>query len=202
MPALEFEQVELAETKMSAVQDALEAYRIDNGRYPGTREWFDTPGPLSEYISHSDLFDPWKRRFHYKAVKEGGEIINYKLESLGLDPDFHYDNIPCPMDIEKHRFTNENPIRIVLPWDGHKVVVNESLKETDILLEFKAEHQNENVVVDWYLDGEKVGSTVKDHTLTFEIDRNEHSLLLVDENEENVNVKFIVEKEWVSMWSP
>jgi type II secretion system (T2SS) protein G len=107
MPAMEMEQVEVAEAKMSAVQDALEAYRIDYGRYPETERWLDTPGPLAEYLSNSDLFDPWKRKFHYEAVMEGGEIVNYRLESLGLDPDYPSDNIPCPIDTDEHLFSGE-----------------------------------------------------------------------------------------------
>ncbi len=108
MPAWEVEQIELAEAKMSAVQDALEAFKMDYGRYPETESWLHTPGPLSEYLPNSDLFDPWKRKFHYVAVMEGGEIVNYKLESLGLDPEYLYDNIPCPIDTDEHRFTGEN----------------------------------------------------------------------------------------------
>ena len=108
MPAWEVEQIELTEAKMFAVQGALEAYRKDYGRYPETERWLDTPGPLAEYLPNSDLFDSWKRKFHYEAVIEGGEIVNYKLESLGLDPEYPYDNIPCPIDTNKHLFTGEN----------------------------------------------------------------------------------------------
>lgn len=108
MPAWEVEQIELAEAKMSSVQNALEAYKMDSGRYPETSEWLDTPGPLSEYLSQSDLFDPWKRKFHYEAVMEDGKIVNYKLESLGLDPEYPYDNIPCPLDPDEHLFSGED----------------------------------------------------------------------------------------------
>ncbi|MCK5198184.1 MAG: type II secretion system protein GspG [Spirochaetales bacterium] len=102
------EQEELAIDRMATVQEALEAYKKEYGRYPETKEWLDNQGLLAEYLPHSDLFDPWKRKFHYEAVMKDGEIVNYKLESLGLDPEYPYDNIPCPIDTYEHLFTGED----------------------------------------------------------------------------------------------
>ena len=57
------------------------------------------------YVGTNYLYDPWKRKFHYEGVAaESGEIVNYFLESLGLDPDDPEDNIPCPIEPEIHRF--------------------------------------------------------------------------------------------------
>ncbi len=105
LPSQGIEQEELARNRMAAVQEALEAYRKEHGTYPETRTWYEIPGPLAEYFPLSEIYDPWKRRFHYNAVKEKGEIVNYKLESLRLDIETFNDNIPCPIATDEQRFT-------------------------------------------------------------------------------------------------
>lgn len=104
MPEPSVELVELAEQRMAAIQDALEAFRNDHGRYPSTDEWLDTASPFGQYIAVRDLYDPWDRKFRYEAVNKGDLIINYRLESYGLDPEDTEDNIPCPIAPEDHRF--------------------------------------------------------------------------------------------------
>ena len=110
MPSASTEQIELVRQRMAAVQDALEAFRLDNGRYPSNEEWTATSGPLTDYLSVSDLYDPWERKLHYQAIKEGETIVNYRLESLGLDAESTEDNIPCPIAPEDHRFNEESGI--------------------------------------------------------------------------------------------
>jgi len=96
--------IQVAEERMGVVQDALEQLKRDQGTYPSTEEWLSALNPLDEYIPHSYLYDPWKRKFHYEAVIEKDMIVSYKLESLGEDLNYGYDNIQCPIDTEKHSF--------------------------------------------------------------------------------------------------
>ena len=96
--------IQVAEERMGVVQDALEQLKRDQGAYPSTEEWLSALNPLDEYIPHSYLYDPWKRKFHYEAVIEKDMIVSYKLESLGEDLNYGYDNIQCPIDTEKHSF--------------------------------------------------------------------------------------------------
>ena len=104
LPEQSIDQEELARERMVVLQGALEAYKNDHGTYPSTSTWFETPGLFTEYAPLSDFYDPWKRRFHYNAVRERGMIVNYKLESLGIDDKYYDDNIPCPIDTYEHRF--------------------------------------------------------------------------------------------------
>lgn len=98
-------EMEEATDKMAVLQSALEQYKFDNGEYLSTEQWLAVTNPLESYVETTYLFDPWKRKFHYGAVKSNaGEIGNYYLESLGLDPEDPEDNIPCPIESEMHRF--------------------------------------------------------------------------------------------------
>ncbi len=198
LPSPGIEQEELAKERMTAVQEALEAFRKEHGRYPETKEWSEIPNPLDAYIPPSVFYDPWKRRFHYKAVKEGGKIVNYTLESLGLDFESHHDNIPCPIATDEHRFTGVSPIKILYPVEGHTITINGKPGGSDGILQFRAEHENEKVLVDWYLNGVKVGSTVKTHNLTMELGWGKHILLLVDENEDSASIHFSVAEQEAS----
>ena len=106
-PSPGIEQAELAKERMAAVQEALEQYRKDHGTYPSTEEWLIQNNPLDAYIVLSYIQDPWKRKFHYQGVKDqAGEVMNYRLESLGLDVKNSTDNIPCLIGADNHRFTD------------------------------------------------------------------------------------------------
>lgn len=100
---IRYDYIQVAEERMGTVQDALEQYKLDHGTYPSTEWWLKDDNPLSEYIPLSYLYDPWKQKFHYEAVIEKDKIVSYKLESLG-ERNYSSDNIPCPIDTEKHRF--------------------------------------------------------------------------------------------------
>lgn len=197
-PSQGIQQVELAKERMTAVQEALEAFRKEHGRYPETKEWLEMPNPLTAYIPLSVFYDPWKRRFHYKAVKEGGKIVNYTLESLGLDVESLHDNIPCPIAADEHRFTGVSPIKILYPLAGYTITINGKPGGSDGVVQFQAEHANEKVLVDWYLNGVKVGSTVKTHNLKLELGLGKHILILVDENEDNASIHFSVAEQEVA----
>jgi hypothetical protein len=98
-------EMERATDNMAIIQSALEQYKTDRGEYPSTEQWLAETNPLESYVGTSGLFDPWKRKFHYEGVKDdSGKTVNYYLESLGLDPEFSEDNIPCPIEPELHRF--------------------------------------------------------------------------------------------------
>jgi hypothetical protein len=102
MVQYEFEE---ATDKMAVLQSALQQYKLEHGRYPSTEQWLAETNPLASYVGTNNLFDPWKRKFHYQAVRnQAGEVVNYFLESLGLDPEDSGDNIPCPIESEMHRF--------------------------------------------------------------------------------------------------
>lgn len=190
LPEQGIDQEELARERMIVIQGALEAYRNDQGSYPSTSAWFEIPDLLSEYTPLSEIYDPWKRKFHYKALKEGGEIVNYKLESLGIDDEYFDDNIPCPIDTDGHRFTGISPINILYPLEENKIIMDDL---PDGTLQFRAEHENERVLVDWYLNDVRVGITLKIHNLIIRPDRGEYTLLLVDENEESAGIIFSID---------
>lgn len=62
--------------------------------------------PLESYIVTAYLYDPWGRKLHYEGVKGNtGEVINYRLESLGWFASDPGDNIPCPVDPQDHGFS-------------------------------------------------------------------------------------------------
>ena len=90
---------------MELIQSALEAYKIENGKYPATDHWLRSEHPLQKYVEPSRLIDPWGRKFHYEGVTDGsGEVVNYRLESLGPRTEDPRDNIPCPKGGDLHRF--------------------------------------------------------------------------------------------------
>ncbi len=100
--------VKQASEKMAIVQSALEAFKKDNGQYPSSNQWSSTVNPLDGYVSTPHLFDPWGRKLHYEGiVDESGQVGNYNLESLGWFEADLSDNIPCPVDPERHSFSSE-----------------------------------------------------------------------------------------------
>lgn len=90
-----FGQLGKSETGVAAAQvrsfaDALDAYRVDMGRYPTTQEGLaalvDRPtdtrwrGP---YLRKAVPTDPWGRPYVYRSPGQGG--VDYDLLSLGKD---------------------------------------------------------------------------------------------------------------------
>lgn len=195
LPAQTIEQEEITRNRMALVQEALEAYKNDHGFYPSTREWFENSAILSEYVPQSELYDPWKRKFHYNAVKEKGEIVSYKLESYGLNLELYDDNIPCPVITHKHQFTGINPIIILFPSNGSLIDLIVDPDGLNITRrEARAEHTDAEAVIHWYLNGVNIGSTVKVHYLTIEPAQGRNTLLLIDENEVSADTIFYARK--------
>ena len=103
-----FREVDLAQARMASIQAALEQYRLDHGSYPSTEAWVSAGNPLEGYVALANLWDPWMRKFHYQTVEnEAGEVVSYRLESLGPDPDDPADNIPCPSEPQRHGVTGD-----------------------------------------------------------------------------------------------
>ncbi|MFO8010143.1 MAG: hypothetical protein R6U89_04945 [Dehalococcoidia bacterium] len=99
------EAVEITVSRMAVVQQALEQYKIDhNGNYVSTADWYSGENPLLEYIEHKDTYDFWYTALRYKGVEEGGKVIDYRLESYGPDRQDSGDDIPCPINTERHRW--------------------------------------------------------------------------------------------------
>ncbi|MBN1685246.1 MAG: hypothetical protein JW852_01260 [Spirochaetales bacterium] len=184
-PTFSIEQYDESRVRMASIQKALENYKTTRGRYLTTQEWEESINPLSEYLANSELYDPWNRKFHYADYKEGGEIVDYRLESTGLDIYSYLDNIPCPHDTEKHLFLEDPPIMIQYP------VQDQSIK-FKAQTELRAEHQNPRVLVNWYLDDKKIGQTSGAHTLDVKLQPGEHTLSLIDENDYTTSVSFTV----------
>ena len=90
-----FSQVGKSETKMARAQiksfeDALDQYRMDVGRYPGSEQGLEAlnTAPAGEarwqgpYLRKAVPRDPWGNAYVYAAPGEHGE---YDLQSLGKD---------------------------------------------------------------------------------------------------------------------
>lgn len=83
-------EVKVAKAQMDALEKALDQYRLDVGRYPGTEQGLaalnDKPAGEAKwagpYLKKAVPPDPWGRAYVYKAPGEHGE---YDLLSYGKD---------------------------------------------------------------------------------------------------------------------
>jgi hypothetical protein len=159
---------DMVQREITIIRDALEAYRRDHGSYPSTETWITTGNPLQGYVGNSDLHDPWGRKLHYQAIVKDGKIVNYCMESLGADFMGPQDDITSADPL--HRFPVEKPLFLREPFwtpDSHLVL--------------RAEHEDGNQAVEWYLDGKMAGRTVGTHRLILEtLAGGEHVLLVAD----------------------
>ncbi len=109
-------KVSLAGTQMLQLEQALELYRMDNGRYPTSDQGLEalvrepstgpTPKryPPGAYVSANLLLDPWQETFHYRLPgdhnqhafdlfsfgpdgQEGGESLNADIVNWDVGPD-------------------------------------------------------------------------------------------------------------------
>lgn len=84
-------EVKAARAQMEAFGKALDTYRLDVGRYPGTQQGLQAlvDKPANEprwqgpYLQKSVPSDPWGTPYVYKAP--GGDKHDYDLNSLGKD---------------------------------------------------------------------------------------------------------------------
>lgn len=89
-------QVTLAATQLRQLEQALEMYRLDNGRYPTqdqglealVREPSSEPLPRSYppggYIRADAIIDPWGLSYHYNKP---GEHNSYSFDLFSYGPD-------------------------------------------------------------------------------------------------------------------
>ncbi len=83
-------EVKAAKAQIDALQKALDQYRLDVGRYPGTEQGLaalvtrpaDEPKWQGPYLSKALPKDPWGHDYQYRAPGEHGE---YDLLSFGKD---------------------------------------------------------------------------------------------------------------------
>jgi len=193
------EEIYLAEERMRAIQDALEQYKLDNGTYPSTEEWLSVSNPLEDYIPLSNLYDPWKRKFYYRTIKRDGHIVTYTLESLGESERSYHDNIPCPIDTDIHSYFKDNPLQIQFPLENDIIKISKKEDGSDNTVVLQAIHEIDNVAIVWYIDGEKIGSTLDNHSLSYTIPDTlalgQHHLFVIDKFENNVATHFYIERE-------
>ena len=193
------EEIYLAEERMRAIQDALEQYKLDYGTYPSTEEWLSVSNPLEDYIPLSNIYDPWKRKFYYRTIKKDGQIVNYTLESLGENGRSYHDNVPCPIDTDIHSDFKNNPLQIQFPLENDIIQISKKEDGPDSTVVLQAVHEIGNVDIAWYIDGEKIGSTLENHSLEYTIPETlsigPHHLFLIDKFENNVAIHFYIERE-------
>ena len=84
-------EVTTARAQMDAFRKALEAFRIDNGRYPTTSEGLaalvtapaGAPRWHGPYLQDAIPLDPWGSAYQYQAPGQTGR--DYQILSLGRD---------------------------------------------------------------------------------------------------------------------
>ncbi|MET0384109.1 MAG: type II secretion system major pseudopilin GspG [Burkholderiaceae bacterium] len=84
-------EVTAARAQMDALRKAIEAFRIDNGRYPTTAEGLEAlvsapPGAArwgGPYLQGAVPADPWGTAYRYQAPGTGGR--DYEIRSDGRD---------------------------------------------------------------------------------------------------------------------
>jgi len=83
-------EVKVARAQIEALGKALDQYRIDTGRYPGTEAGLaallqrpaDEPRWAGPYLAKAVPADPWGQPYQYRSPGEHGD---YDLLSLGRD---------------------------------------------------------------------------------------------------------------------
>ena len=83
-------EVKAARAQIDALTKALDQYRLDVGRYPGTEQGLtvlvtkpaDEPKWAGPYLAKALPKDPWGQDYQYRSPGEHGE---YDLLSLGKD---------------------------------------------------------------------------------------------------------------------
>lgn len=82
-------QVQAAKLQIGMIEEALDAFRLDIGRYPTTQEGLaalvtnpGTEGWDGPYLKKTTPLDPWKRAYQYQSPGTHGD---YDLFSYGAD---------------------------------------------------------------------------------------------------------------------
>ena len=109
---------EYNEDHLGLVQEALEAYRAENGQYPSTGDWYLSDNPLDGFIERPSLIDYYGEPLLYMGFVEDGSVVNYRLTTVS-------DDLSCPIDPDKHRFPDHGPISIIFPRDREGIIVRQ-----------------------------------------------------------------------------
>ena len=180
--------IEEAQQRLVVVQEALEGYKKEHGTYPSTQDWY-LSNVLNPFVQRSYTYDPWRRKFHYKAVKdEKGQIINYHLESLGERDLDSSDDVFAPIEPRLHGFSGEIPLRILFP--EHDATIR--TESDDSSFNLLAACESDDSVLTWYLDGKEIGKTQENHSLQASLMPGEHHLFIIDQEDNNANSLFNV----------
>lgn len=84
-------KVKTAAIQIKDLEQSLEMYKLDTGRYPSTDEGLvalvKKPGNASgwngPYLKSDVPLDPWKREYHYKFPGDHGELDIYSYGQNG-----------------------------------------------------------------------------------------------------------------------
>lgn len=179
-PAVIEESVQVVVDRLRALQEGLDNYREAHGEYPSTLQWLTSDHPLEGWVPRAYLFDPWYRPFRYEGVISGGQVVGYRLQSLGPDPDDPDDNVPPPIDPDRHSFLRPNPVVITVPGAGTAIdvpgfPVGEAIDAT-------ATHSDEGAELVWLLDRVVVARTTAPHRMTVVADAGMHELVVQDDD--------------------
>lgn len=177
-PEMEMAVEEIAADDLCLLQTALEAYRLEYGRYPTTREWYLDENPLKDLIEPHRLFDFEGDRFRYRGEVAGEVVVGYRLGTVNAE------HVDCPDNPEIHRFVGSNRIRITAPlrelplWASVRLPLEEG--ETAAPITFRTEHDDPLAVVTWYWDRKLIGSTRVAHEIRPVVVVGSHELFVVD----------------------
>lgn len=165
--------------RLMAIQEALESYKATHGEYPSTLRWIIHNDPLDGLVPHAYLFDAWYQPFHYEGLLEDGQVVGYRLESLGADLESTEDNLLCPVDPDLHSFATPNPIKITSPQMGERITAPAEIDLTTITVE--ASHMVANAEVVWILDRVYLETTRFPHKLRVAVGPGPHELVAQDD---------------------
>lgn len=168
----------IAVERMAAIQEVLEEYRKIHGEYPSTLQWMTDNNPLDGWLPRAGIFDPWYQRFRYEGIVSGGRIVNYRLESAGIDLVSPDDNVGCPIDPQLHSFVVPNPVVITSPRNGDTIAQNGVTQNRAILVTAKYTALDGEIV--WLLDRIVIGTTTGSHRFSFSTGIGVHELVAQD----------------------
>ena len=89
---------------------------------------------------------------------------------------------------------NTKAVQILYPLENSKLWIPRDFYGTYEKITCKVAHRNTNQVVFWYLDSVYIKETTGDHNLALSLDKGWHELLVIDQDGQQDNVKFFVDK--------
>ena len=86
----------------------------------------------------------------------------------------------------------ENNMQMIYPKNGSKLFLPRNLDGSKNQIVFKIAHTNPNAIVYWHLNGNYVGKTEKEHSRVIFTKTGHHKLTVVDDNGNEIKIKFEV----------